>query len=163
MIKPRNVLALVSLACCLRSPPTWAQSVDGSDTQSPPSLGTAGRMRHRNAAAASSSQQSSIPAVREIWPRLDFGAVLCQSREDLIARAHAILDPTTGQRLLPTGCRPILAAVPVTVVDRVPPGSTEVRLASGETGWTDAWLPEKEPEGRSTPYPAPHGVPSTGG
>ena len=87
--------------------------------------------------------EMKIPA--EMWPRLDRGALLCTSLDGLRARAEA-LRGDDGPQPLPPGCRPIGQATKVTVLDRVPPGAAEVSLdATRETGWTDAWLPDRPP------------------
>ena len=81
----------------------------------------------------------------EMWPRLDRGALLCASLDGLRARAESLEDGD-GPRPLPPGCRPIVQATKVTVMDRVPPGAARVSIdATRETGWTDAWLPERPP------------------
>lgn len=86
--------------------------------------------------------------VQEMWPRLDAGAVLCTSRDELTARARLLAAAEPGAAQMPPGCRLIRRIVGVTVVDRAPPAATEVKLRdSGEVGWTDAYLPEKPPGG----------------
>lgn len=80
------------------------------------------------------------------WPRLDPGAVLCRSADDLARRA-AIM---RGEQAGPADCRPITAPTAIQIVHRAGPGSTEVKLtARNETGWTDAWLPATPPPGTS--------------
>ena len=162
------VLACVSSVCCLAPLPARAQSDAGSAGQSAPEGGggRGGHWRHGRGAAASQRTQpdalSTLPPTRNAGQRLDVGAVLCESREELIARAERIVAQGAGQALLPEGCRPILASVPVTVVERVPPGSTEVRLASGELGWTDVWLPDTGPVDASRQPAATHPEPQIG-
>ena len=85
-----------------------------------------------------------VPAPPMAWPRLDRGAVLCQTEDDLLRRA-AIL---RGEPTDPANCRPITAPTAVQIIQRAGPGSTEVKLtARNETGWTDAWLPPTPPPG----------------
>jgi hypothetical protein len=79
------------------------------------------------------------------WPRLDAGAVLCRSEDDLNRLARR----RSGQTIDgPVECQVIRVATPITIVQRRTPGQTEVKPSTGqpwEDGWTDAWLPEKAP------------------
>src|SRR4051812_7675412 len=79
------------------------------------------------------------------WPRLDAGAVLCRSEDDLsrLARRRSG-QPVDG----PVDCQVIRVATPITIVQRKTPGQTEVKPTGGQPwddGWTDAWLPDKAP------------------
>ena len=90
------------------------------------------------------------------WPRLDPGAVLCRTQEDLRRRNEVLASRASGNQG-PTGpapsCRIIAVPTPIDIVERPLPSATQVRLkaqqAPGtpavEVGWTDAWLPEKAP------------------
>ncbi len=89
---------------------------------------------------------SSLPPTRGIAGlRLDPGAVLCRTEEDLQHRAEVtqrIADgvPDAGEPLV--GCRLITQARGVDMVQRAGLGREEVKLKpSGEVGWTDAYLP----------------------
>nr|WP_294564725.1 hypothetical protein [uncultured Rhodopila sp.] len=90
------------------------------------------------------------PEVRgplQAWPRLDPGAALCRTEEDLdrLAARHRG-EPVSG----PIGCQIIRAATPIAVIQRKGPGRTEVRTTNpdaGGSGWTDVWLPERAPPG----------------
>lgn len=108
---------------------------------------------HAPPAGGSAPALADIPVARGVWPRLDIGAVFCQSQAGLIAHAN-LADANPDQPRFPSGCRPVVRMEPVTIVSRVPPGSTQVRLTrDGEVGWTDAWLPVNGPrdQGRSAP------------
>ncbi len=84
------------------------------------------------------------------WPRLDRGAVLCRTEEDLQRLA-------ANRRGGPGGgtvdCRIISQPTAIQIVQRKGPGRTEVQVTAargqktGETGWTDVWLPDKAPVG----------------
>ena len=95
-------------------------------------------------------RQAPPPEVKmapEPWPRLDPGAVFCRTEVDLrqhLAAVSARLDGGAGMPE-PTGCRLIRARTGVAVVSRGGPAQTQVKLsdAAAETGWTDAFLPEK--------------------
>ncbi len=78
------------------------------------------------------------------WPRLDPGAVLCRTEEDLDKLgARRRNEPVDG----PIDCHIIRAATAITIKQRRGPGKAEVQTADPRaesvTGWTDAWLPEK--------------------
>jgi hypothetical protein len=84
------------------------------------------------------------------WPRLDPGAVLCRSPEDL-ARFNALRQARLSGQALPAegkiDCSVIQATTPVTIVTREGLARTEVKLAKGDgqTGWTDIYLPTRAP------------------
>jgi hypothetical protein len=78
------------------------------------------------------------------WPRLDPGAVLCRTESDLEklgARRRG--ESVDG----PIDCQIIRAATAISIVQRKGPGMAEVKLsnpgATADSGWTDAWLPDK--------------------
>jgi hypothetical protein len=78
------------------------------------------------------------------WPRLDPGAVLCRTESDLEklgARRRG--ESVDG----PIDCQIIRAATAISIVQRKGPGMAEVKTSNpgptAESGWTDAWLPDK--------------------
>jgi hypothetical protein len=86
----------------------------------------------------------------QAWPRLEAGAVLCRTEDDLdrLAARHRG-EPAGG----PIGCQVIRAATPITVIQRKSSGRTEVRTNNpdaGGSGWTDVWLPERAPPGSAS-------------
>jgi len=90
------------------------------------------------------------PAVRaptSVWPRLDPGAVLCKTEDDLNRHAANMVARVSGGEQQTADCRAIAEPVGAQIVSREGPGRTEVKLAwpDGETGWTDVWLPDKPP------------------
>jgi hypothetical protein len=92
--------------------------------------------------------KAGAPEVRippAAWPRLDPGAVLCRTSEDLArlaAKRSGAEDGGGG-----ADCRIINLPTPITIVHRQGLGQTEVQVTGGnkQVGWTDAWLPEKAP------------------
>jgi hypothetical protein len=91
-----------------------------------------------------------VPAPPSAWPRLDPGAVLCRSEDDLLRRS-AIM---RGEQAGPADCRPITTPTAIQIMHRAGPGRTEVQITGRDlTGWTDAWLPATPPPG-STPINA---------
>lgn len=87
-----------------------------------------------------------IGSAQNAWPRLDPGAVFCNTQADLERRAKAIAATLEGdQSGAPdnAGCSIVRAPTPIDVINRHGQGETEVRMKQGTTatGWTDAWLP----------------------
>lgn len=82
------------------------------------------------------------------WPRLDAGAVLCRTQEDL---ARLAANRTGGPGGGPADCHVITRPTPIQIVHRAGLGRTEVTVTNPntgkpeETGWTDAWLPATPP------------------
>ena len=95
-----------------------------------------------------------LPDVRAqplAWPRLDPGATLCRTQEDLEklgARRRG--EPVDG----PIDCQIIRAATAIAIVGRNGPGRTEIKSSDPKapplSGWTDAWLPAKGPTGTTS-------------
>lgn len=91
-----------------------------------------------------------VPAPPSAWPRLDPGAVLCSTEDDLVRRAALM----RGEQAGPADCRSISQPTAIQIVQRAGLGRTEVKLTGrDETGWTDAWLPPTPPPG-TTPIQA---------
>jgi len=84
-----------------------------------------------------------VKAQPQTWPRLDAGAVLCRTEDDLdrlAARRRG--EPVAG----PIGCQILHGVTPIAIVQRKRLGRTEVRTIdpqAGGLGWTDVWLPER--------------------
>ena len=85
-----------------------------------------------------------------VWPRLDPGAVLCRTEDDLDRHAANMVARVSGRTTQSTDCRIIDQPVGIQIVSRQGPGRTSVKLKGPgeETGWTDVWLPDKAPAGR---------------
>ena len=89
-----------------------------------------------------------VPAPRQAWPRLEAGAIVCRSEDDLDRlTARQSGDTSAG----PADCQIVHNATAIAIVARHGPGKTEVRLTSGQgsqigtTAWTSTFLPEKPP------------------
>jgi hypothetical protein len=88
----------------------------------------------------------------QAWPRLDAGAVLCRTEDDLdrlAARRRG--EPVSG----PVSCQILHNVTPIAIVQRKGTGKTEVRTIdpmAGGLGWTDVWLPERAPVGPAATF-----------
>ena len=85
-----------------------------------------------------------------MWPRLDPGAVLCRTVDDLDRHAANTTARVSGGGTLAADCRIIALPTGIQILSREGLGRTQVKLSTpgNATGWTDAWLPEKAPAGR---------------
>ncbi len=137
----------LTLACALTLLPclAGAQTIRGGPT-STPGLGNGNR------AAIPPSPSPEITTGRpDTRPQLNAGAVLCSSQDDL-ERYLAILAAKAAGETPPAGpplkCQRVTESAPVQVVERRGQARTEVKIAgkttlTGQTGWTDAWLPDR--------------------
>jgi hypothetical protein len=93
---------------------------------------------------------ADLPPVKEPWPRLDTGAVLCKSRDDLLryqARAVAVSDAGPAP-----DCRAIRQRTPIQILDRDGLSRTHVVSTDDakQTGWTNVYLPTTPPPAAGT-------------
>lgn len=121
----------------LAAVPAYAQ-ISADPSARPPSR------NGRPAVAPNFSSRAVAP-----WPQLDPGAVLCRTRDDLVAHARAVQARVEGQpgvALATPNCRIIAEPTAIDVVTRESPAATEVRVkGASNTGWTDTWLPAQAP------------------
>lgn len=84
-------------------------------------------------------------------PRLEPGAALCRTAEDLGRRAAVMAARAAGTETTPVqaDCVIVNTRTSIEILRRAGTGRTEVRTlaAPQRTGWTDAWLPQR-PGGR---------------
>ena len=82
-----------------------------------------------------------------LWPRLDPGAVVCKTEDDLDRHAANMIARVSGAPQQIADCHAIDRPTGIQIVEREGPGRTQVKLGGpdGETGWTDVWLPDKPP------------------
>lgn len=108
--------------------------------ESPPTVNYGGILAKKPPKA----QMPDVPAPPAAWPRLDTGAVVCRTQDDLLRHAAAMRGESSG----PADCRMISHTTAISIVARRGPGQTEVKFnSSDDTAWTDAWLPAKPPPG----------------
>ena len=115
-----------------------------------PDLPRPGERRGKSAAPPIEHAAPTLPtAARVAWPRLDPGAVVCRTRDDL--RRHAEIIQARSNGTLYAGaapdCRVLGVPAAIDVVNRESPAATEVKLRDppAGTGWTDTWLPAQPP------------------
>jgi hypothetical protein len=84
------------------------------------------------------------------WPRLDPGAVLCRTVDDLDRHAANMTARVSGGDTQAADCRIIPEPIGIQILSRQGLGHTQVRLSApgSATGWTDAWLPDRAPTAR---------------
>jgi hypothetical protein len=83
---------------------------------------------------------------RRLGTRLEPGAVLCHTAEDLQARLVSLTRQNAGEEGSPVtaGCVMVSVRIPVEVLERHGPLTKVKTLGrSEEIGWTDAWLPDR--------------------
>jgi hypothetical protein len=85
-----------------------------------------------------------------VWPRLDPGAVLCRTEDDLDRHAANMTARVSGGDTRAADCRIVPQPTGIQILSRQGLGRTQVKLSTpGDvTGWTDAWLPDKAPGAR---------------
>jgi hypothetical protein len=111
--------------------------------------GRGGRQRDQQQAPPKSQAPTPLPALPEIWPRLEAGALICKSRDDLVRYQTQIANsasaaPTAGQ---PSECRTISKQTGIQILDRDGPSRTQITTTdeAKETGWTNSYLPATPP------------------
>lgn len=104
-----------------------------------------------NAPIMQQTEKKTAPPVARaptaLWPRLDPGAVVCKTEDDLDRHAANMIARVSGAQQQIADCHAIDRPTGIQIVEREGPGRTQVKLggADGETGWTDVWLPDKPP------------------
>jgi hypothetical protein len=86
-----------------------------------------------------------LPSIKQPWPRLDAGAVLCKSRDDLLRYQTRSPGPAPD-------CHVIRQRTAIQVLDRDGPSHTHVVATDDpkQTGWTDTYLPAEPPPSATT-------------
>lgn len=85
----------------------------------------------------------------ELYPRLDPGSVFCDTAENLDRHSEVVNARLDGRPapVEPAGCALLRGTVGISILKRASPGHTQVKLtrAPGSVGWTDAFLPDRDP------------------
>ena len=135
MVFARIILAVICCGALMLAPSAYAQDNSNSNVF----FNAPGLLIKK--------PKPGLPEVRaqpQAWPRLDPGAVLCRSEDDLDRLSRRRAGDASGGAV---DCQVIRTPTAITIVQRNGPGRTEVKVTSAdtETGWTDAWLPAKAP------------------
>jgi hypothetical protein len=116
------------------------------------------RQQNQQQTPQQSPAPTETPAVPEIWPRLENGALICKSRDDLVRYqtqiASGASDAAAGQA---PDCHTIRKRTGIQILAHDGPSRTQIVTTdeSKETGWTNSYLP-------STPPPSVAKGPSAG-
>jgi hypothetical protein len=85
--------------------------------------------------------------VKEVWPRLDPGAVFCQTQDDLARYQTKLAGGETAQSTKPLNCRMIITTTAIKILEREALARTKVALSNdaNQVGWTNNYLPTTRP------------------
>jgi hypothetical protein len=89
-----------------------------------------------------------MPDVPEIWPRLENGALICKSRDDLVRYQTQLGNgPSTTMAEPASGCHTIQKQTGIQILGHDGPSRTQIATTddSKETGWTNSYLPSTPP------------------
>lgn len=136
--KELMAVGLLMSALAASAPACWAQISGGGG----------GRHRSQQSQQQTTPQPPPLPNMPEVWPRLDPGSVLCQTRDDLAgyqARLAGVSNYPAGAP--PMKCRVVQEPVGITILERDGLSQTKVMLsgAAKEIGWTNVYLPATAP------------------
>jgi hypothetical protein len=94
-----------------------------------------------------SQTPTPLPAVPEIWPRLENGALVCKSRDDLVRYQTQIADSGNAATAGPgPACHTIQKQTGIQILDHDGLSRTEIVTTDDkETGWTNSYLPSTPP------------------
>jgi hypothetical protein len=107
------------------------------------------RQRDQQQTPQKSKAPTPLPALPEIWPRLEGGALICKSRDDLVRYqaqiANAASAPTTAGQA--SDCHTVSKQTGIQILDHDGPSRTRIVTTdeSKETGWTNSYLPSTPP------------------
>jgi hypothetical protein len=135
-------LSLIALLACIA--PKHARAQMGGQIG-----GHGGRHGGQQQGNTQQTPSPALPTVVQAWPRLDPGAVICASSGDLLRSRNEMAErsdtTTVGS---PPDCRRVSVATPIKIMGRDGPSRTQVVATdtSRQTGWTNAYLPDKPPQ-----------------
>jgi hypothetical protein len=112
--------------------------------------GHGGRQRNQQKAPQQNPSPPSPAAIPQPWPRLDSGAVLCNSRDDLVRYQAQAVAGANGAATGPApDCHVIQTRTAIKILDRDGPSRSHVAATDiyKETGWTNSYLPGSPPPG----------------
>jgi hypothetical protein len=89
-----------------------------------------------------------MPNVPEIWPRLENGALICKSRDDLVKYQTQTVNGASGATVgQAPDCHTIRKQTGIQILARDGPSRTQIVTTdeSKESGWTNSYLPSTPP------------------
>jgi hypothetical protein len=103
--------------------------------------------REKDQQQQSPAPMPSVAAVPEIWPRLEDGALLCKSRDDLVRYQTQIANGTTAIIAGPAPDCHTIRKTGIQILDHDGPSRTQIVTTdeTKETGWTNSYLPSTPP------------------
>ena len=107
-----------------------------------------GRRQNNQQQTPQRSPAPTTPFLPEIWPRLEEGALICKSRDDLVRYQTQIANgssaTTPGQAL---DCHTIRKQTGIQLLAHDGPSRTQIVMTdeSKETWWTNSYLPSTPP------------------
>ena len=107
-----------------------------------------GRRQNNQQQTPQRSPAPTTPFLPEIWPRLEEGALICKSRDDLVRYqtqlANGSNTTTLGQ---PPDCHTIRKQTGIQILAHDGPSRTQIFTTDGskETWWTNSYLPSTPP------------------
>jgi hypothetical protein len=110
--------------------------------------GHGGRQKDQQPTPQQSPAPTAPAAVPEPWPRLDAGALLCKSRDDLVRYQTQIADGASAATARQaSGCHTIEKQTGIQILDNDGPSRTQIVTTdeSKQTGWTNTYLPSTPP------------------
>jgi hypothetical protein len=111
--------------------------------------GHGGRQKDQQQTPQKQSPAPTPPAVvPEPWPRLDAGALLCKSRDDLVRYQTQITNGASAATARQaSGCHAIDKQTGIRILDADGPSRTQIVTTdeAKQTGWTNTYLPSTPP------------------
>ena len=104
------------------------------------------RQKDQQQTPQKSQASTPQPAPPETWPRLEDGALICKSRDDLVKYQTANSASATAAGQAPD-CHTISKQTGIQILDHDGPSRTQIVTTdeSKETGWTNSYLPSTPP------------------
>ena len=110
--------------------------------------GSHGRRQNNQQQTPQQSPAPTTPFLPEIWPRLEEGALVCRSRDDLIKYQTQIANGSSAATLAQApDCHTIRKQTGIQILTHDGPSRTQIVTTdeSKETWWTNSYLPSTPP------------------